>query len=43
VLATDGAIFARTERLGALATVAVIAANLALGLVLVGMKILVAH
>jgi hypothetical protein len=43
VLATDGVIFARTERLGTLATLGVMAANLALGLVLVGMKVVVVH
>jgi hypothetical protein len=43
VLAADGVIFARTERLGGLSTVAVVAANLALGLVLVALKVLVAH
>jgi hypothetical protein len=43
VLALQGIIFARVEGLGRIATLAVIAANLCLGLVLVGLKLLVAH
>jgi hypothetical protein len=43
VLAADGLVFARAERLGTMTTLAVVAANLALGLLLVAMKVLVAH
>lgn len=43
VLAAEGFVFARAERLGRVGTLAVVAANLALGLVLVGMKVAVAH
>jgi hypothetical protein len=43
VLAVAGVVFARVERLGRLATVGAVAANLALGLVLVALKLLVSH
>lgn len=42
VLAVQGFVFARVERLGRTGTVAVVAVNLALGLVLVALKLLVA-
>jgi hypothetical protein len=43
VLLVEGLVFARVERLGPLATVGVVAANLALGLILVAMKLVVTH
>ena len=43
VLGAQGIVFARFERLGATATIGVVAANLGLGLVLVGLKVLVTH
>ena len=43
VLAVQGVIFARVERLGWAGTLLVVAANLSLGAVLVGLKVLVAH
>ncbi len=43
VLGAQGIVFARVERLGATATIGVVAANLGLGLVLVGLKVLVTH
>jgi hypothetical protein len=43
VLAAQGVLFARVERLGWLGTLAVVAANLALGLGLIGVKLLVTH
>ena len=43
VLMTSGFIFARVERLGWLATVVVVALNLALGIALVGLKLVVTH
>jgi hypothetical protein len=43
VLAIQGIVFARVERLGATGTIAVVTANLALGLLLVALKLLVAH
>jgi hypothetical protein len=43
VLAVEGLAFARVERLGTLATLGVVAANLALGVALVGVKLLVSH
>jgi hypothetical protein len=43
VLAVAGVAFGRAERLGPWATLGVVAANLALGLLLVAMKVLVAH
>jgi hypothetical protein len=43
VLASQGIVFARVERLGWGATIGVVAANLGLGIVLVGLKIFVTH
>jgi hypothetical protein len=43
VLGAQGIVFARVERLGVTATIGVVAANLGLGLVLVGLKVLVTH
>lgn len=43
VLGAEGIVFARAERLGPLASIAVVAANLTLGLLLVAMKVIVAH
>ena len=43
VLGAQGIVFARFERLGMTATIGVVAANLGLGLVLVGLKVLVTH
>jgi hypothetical protein len=43
VLVTTGFAFARAERLGRLATLAIVAVNLGLGLVLVGLKLWVSH
>ena len=43
VLGAQGLIFARVERLGALATLGVVSANLGLGVVLVGLKLLISH
>ena len=43
VLGVQGIVFARVERLGWTATLLVVAANLCLGLVLVGLKVLVTH
>jgi hypothetical protein len=43
VLAVQGVIFARVERLGWPATLLVVAANLSLGAVLVALKVLVSH
>jgi hypothetical protein len=43
VLATQGFLFARVERLSALATMVVVALNLGLGVVLVGLKLFVSH
>jgi hypothetical protein len=43
VLAAQGFVVARIERLGWLGTVALVAANVTLGLVLVGLKLLVSH
>ena len=43
VLAVQGIIFARVERLGRLGTLAVVGANLGLGTVLVGFKLAVSH
>ena len=43
VLAVQGVVFARVERLGWPATLLVVAANLGLGLVLVGLKVFVTH
>ena len=43
VLAVQGVVFARIERLGPLATLVVVTLNLGLGVLLVGLKILVSH
>jgi hypothetical protein len=43
VLAAQGLVFARVERLGRLATIGVVAANLGLGVVLVILKLVVSH
>jgi len=43
VLAVEGLVFARAERLRPLATFVVVALNLGLGLVLVALKVLVTH
>ena len=43
VLCAQGITFARVERLGRLGTLAVVAANLGLGVALVGLKLLVSH
>jgi hypothetical protein len=43
VLAAQGVRFARAERLGWAGTIAAVAVNLAFGLLLVGMKLLLAH
>jgi hypothetical protein len=43
VLITEGLAFARAERLGVVASLAVVAANLTLGLMLVGLKLWVSH
>ena len=43
VLGAQGIVFARIERMGAVATVGVVAANLGLGVVLVLLKLFVSH
>jgi hypothetical protein len=43
VLCAQGITFARVERMGRLGTLAVVAANLGLGVALVGLKLLVSH
>jgi prepilin signal peptidase PulO-like enzyme (type II secretory pathway) len=43
VLAAEGIAFARVERLGWLGTLAVVAGNLSLGVLIVGVKLLVTH
>jgi hypothetical protein len=43
VLVAQGVVFARVERLGPAATLAVVGANLGLGLVLVALKLAVSH
>ena len=43
VLAVEGVVFARVERLGWLGTLAVVTANLGLGVLLVGLKLFVSH
>jgi hypothetical protein len=43
VLGAQGIVFARVEQLGLVATVAVVALNLGLGVVLVGLKLLISH
>jgi hypothetical protein len=43
VLAAEGVLFARLERLGWLGTIVIVSVNLALGVVLIGLKLLVTH
>jgi hypothetical protein len=43
VLTVSGLVFARVERLGLLATLVVVALNVALGVALVGLKLFVSH
>jgi hypothetical protein len=43
VLAVEGLVVARVERLGAFGTTVIVAANLTLGLALVLLKLIVAH
>ena len=43
VLVAEGIVFARVERLGALATVGVVAANASLGLALIALKVVLGH
>jgi hypothetical protein len=43
VLAAEGVTVARVERLGPLATLAVVAGNVSLGVLLVGLKLVVSH
>ena len=43
VLVVEGVVVARVERFGALGTMAMVAANLTLGLALVVLKLVVAH
>jgi len=43
VLGAQGLVFSRVERLGALATIAVVIANLGLGLILVALKLFLSH
>jgi hypothetical protein len=43
VLAAEGVLFARLERLGWLGTLVIVSVNLALGVVLIGLKLLVTH
>jgi hypothetical protein len=43
VLGVQGVRFARIERLGAIGTCAAVAANLAFGVLIVGLKLLIAH
>ena len=43
VLAAEGLVVARIERLGLLGTVAIVAGNVSLGVVLVGLKLFVSH
>jgi hypothetical protein len=43
VLCAQGITFARVEGMGRLGTLAVVAANLGLGVALVGLKLLVSH
>jgi hypothetical protein len=43
VLTVQGFLFARVERLGPLSTVAVVTANLSLGVLLIALKLLVSH
>ena len=41
VLAVQGIVFSRIEKLGVLATIVVVTVNLSLGIVLIGLKVLV--
>jgi len=43
VLGVEGIVFARTERLGLVGSLVVVALNLALGVLLVGLKLLIGH
>jgi hypothetical protein len=43
VLGTTGVVFARVERLRPLSALLAVGANLALGLVLIGLKVFVTH
>lgn len=43
VLVTEGFVFARAEKLGAVGTIVIVGANLAMGLLLVGLKLWVSH
>jgi hypothetical protein len=43
VLAAQGITVARVERLGLLGTIAVVAGNVSLGVLLVGLKLVVSH
>jgi hypothetical protein len=43
VLAAEGVAFARVERLGLLGTLAIVAVNLSLGVVLIALKLIVTH
>jgi hypothetical protein len=43
ILVTEGFAFARAEKLGALGTTVIVAANLAMGLLLVALKLGVSH
>lgn len=43
VLAAEGLLFARVERLGWLGTLAVVSVNLAFGICLIGLKLIVSH
>jgi hypothetical protein len=43
VLVAEGVLFARVERLGWVATLGIVSVNLALGVVLIGLKLLVTH
>jgi hypothetical protein len=43
VLAAEGVLFARVERLGWVGTLVIVGVNLALGVALIGLKLLVSH
>lgn len=43
VLAAEGILFARVERLGWLGTIVIVSVNLALGVALIGLKLIVSH
>jgi len=43
VLVAEGVLFARLERLGWLGTLVIVSVNLALGVALIGLKLLVTH